>query len=180
MRKLSIRERALLLCLAVVASVSGYILFFQQPMAQKTESLLLQLEQSRELAGQLDQRLEAKRQMQLELSRLSQETDPLPVMPEYDNLKAVMRELNAILQDSMEYSLTFQEEEAEEHDRILIRRVTIPFTCSGYAQAQEILTRLHDSSLRCMIENLQILQQTDGNVRVTAVIAFYEYQTNQA
>lgn len=101
-------------------------------------------------------------------------------MTSEDNLKAVMRELNAILQDSMEYSLTFQEEEAEENDRILIRRVTIPFTCSGYAQAQEILTRLHDSSLRCMIENLQILQQTDGNVRVTAVIAFYEYQTNQA
>ena len=81
MRKLSIRERALLLCLAVVASVSGYILFFQQPMAQQTESLLLQLEQAKELAGQLDQRLESKRQMQLELSRLSQETDPLPVMP---------------------------------------------------------------------------------------------------
>ena len=52
MRKLSTRERVLLLLLAVIAIVSGYILLFYLPTTQRIESLNAQITQSQELVAQ--------------------------------------------------------------------------------------------------------------------------------
>ena len=49
MRKLSIRERVLLVLLAVIAVVSGYVLLFYLPTTQRLESLNAQIAQAQEL-----------------------------------------------------------------------------------------------------------------------------------
>ena len=97
-------------------------------------------------------------------------------MPEYDNLQAVMVELNTILADCQEYSLAFQSDDPE--DAIYARRATIPFTCGSYDQARDVLQRLHDSPLRNLITDVQITEQDDGSVKATAAMLFFEYQTD--
>ena len=97
-------------------------------------------------------------------------------MPEYDNLQAVMVELNTILADCQEYSLAFQPDAPE--DAIYARRATIPFTCGSYDQARDVLQRLHDSPLRNLITDVQITEQDDGSVKATAAMLFFEYQTD--
>lgn len=173
MRKLSVRERVLLVCLAVLAVVSGYVLLFYTPLSQRTAALEEQLTQSEELSAQLEGRLEEQRQMERELELLAaQEDAPIP-MPESDNLQAVLVELNDILSDCQEYSLSFQGEQSE--DYIFRRQVSIPFTCGSYQSAREILQRLHDSSLRCLLEDVHLTQQEDGTVHTTVSMTFFSY-----
>lgn len=175
MRKLSTRERVLLLLLAVIAIVSGYILLFYLPTTQRIESLNAQITQSQELVAQLDAKLASQQQMENKLEQFSARDAQVPYMPAYDNIQAVMTELHAILAGCQEYSLSFQSEQGEDH--VFYRRVSIPFTCSSYEQAQEILQKLHDSTLRGLLEDVQILQQEDGTVKASATIIFFEYQT---
>lgn len=175
MRKLSTRERVLLLLLAVIAIVSGYILLFYLPTTQRIESLNAQIAQSQELVAQLDAKLASQQQMENKLEQLSAQDAQVPYMPAYDNIQAVMTELHTILAGCQEYSLSFQSEQGEDH--VFYRRVSIPFTCSSYEQAQEILQKLHDSTLRGLLENVQISLQEDGTVKASATIIFFEYQT---
>lgn len=175
MRKLSTRERVLLLLLAVIAIVSGYILLFYLPTTQRIESLNAQITQSQELVAQLDAKLASQQQMENKLEQLSAQDAQVPYMPMYDNIQAVMTELHTILSGCQEYSLSFQSEQGEDH--VFYRRVSIPFTCSSYEQAQEILQKLHDSTLRGLLEDVQISLQEDGTVKASATMIFFEYQT---
>lgn len=176
MKKFSIRERVLLLLLAIIAVVSGYVLLFYMPTTQRIESLNAQIAQSQELADQLDAKLATQQQMQTELEQLSAQGSQVPYMPAYDNLQAVMVELNTILAGCQEYSLSFQSEQGEDH--VLYRRVSIPFSCGSYEQAKEILQKLHNSAQRGLLGDVQLSQQENGTVNVSATITFFEYQTD--
>lgn len=177
MRKLTLRERVLLLLLAILAAASGYVLLFYMPTTQRLASLNTQIAQSQELVAQLDAKLASQRQMEQQLEQLIAQDAQVPYMPAYDNLQAVMVELHTILAGCREYSLSFQSEQGE--NNIFYRHVSIPFTCGSYEQAQEILQKLHDSTLRGLLEDTQLSQQEDGTVNVLATITFFEYQTTQ-
>lgn len=173
MRKLSVRERGLLICLAVVAVISGYVLFFHMPITQKIEGLQLEVEQAEKLDAQLETKLTEQRQMEQELEELFVQGNKIYQMPKYDNLQMVMIELHRILTNCQEYSLTFGSEQGE--DNIFRRYVTIPFTCANYQQTKNILLQLHDSHLRNFLSDVQITQNDDGTVHTTAVLTFFEY-----
>ena len=175
MRRLSIRERVLLLLLAIIALASGYVLLFYLPITQRLEALNAQITQSQELVTQLDTRLASQQQMEKKLEQLSAQGAQVPYMPAYDNLQAVMVELHTILADCQEYSLSFQSEQGENH--VIYRHVSIPFTCRNYTQAQEILQKLHDSTIRGLLGDTQLSQQENGTIKVSATITFFEYQT---
>ena len=178
MRKLTMRERVLLIVLAVIVVISGYVLLFYLPMQQSAQSLQAQIEENEELSAQLDARLTRQRQMEHSVAQWSEDPDALPEMPSYDNQQAVMVELNSILSDCLEYSLSFQTDDTQ--GNVFRRTVTIPFVCANYTAAENILQRLHDSALRSHLSDVQIAQQEDGTVHVTAVMTFYEYQDQPA
>lgn len=162
----------LLAILVVMAVVSGYVLLFSMPLNEKIQTLGQEIMESEDLKTQLESRWS---QQQLTEQLKKQEGD-VRYMPEYDNLQAVMVELNTILADWPEYSLAFQPDDPE--DAIYARQATIPFTCGSYDQARDVLQRLHDSPLRNLITDVQITEQDDGSVKATATMLFFEYQTD--
>ena len=174
MRKLTLRERVLLVCLGVVAVISAYLLLFAQPMDRRQEQAQAQLDQAQELADQLAGRVAEQQRMEQELIRLEKEGGGLPAMPVYDNLQAVMNTLHTTLAGCQEYSLSFQGSSGEDH--IYRRQVTMPFRCSSYEQAKRVLRQLQDGPLRCLLENVDLAQQEDGGATVTATMTFFEYQ----
>lgn len=176
MRKLSIRERVLLLLLAVLAVISGYVLFFYLPTTQRLEALNAQITQSQELVAQLDIKLAEQQKMEQELDALAAQDSPTPYMPAYDNLQSVMVELHAILADCQEYSLSFQGVQGE--DNVFYRQVSIPFTCGSYEQARAILQKLHDSRLRGFLGDVQFYQEENGTITAFATMTFLEYRVN--
>lgn len=174
MRKLTLRERVLLVCLGIVAAVSAYLLLFAQPMERRQEQAQVQLEQAQELSDQMADRVAEQQRMEAELARLEKEGGGLPAMPVYDNLQQVLSTLHTTLAGCQEYSLSFQGSGGEDH--IYRRQVTMPFRCAGYTQAKAVLQQLHDGPLRCLLENVDLAQQEGGGVTVTATVTFFEYQ----
>ena len=176
MRKLTIRERVLLVILALMALVCGYVFLFHLPLEERTAALNARISESQSLLEQTQVTAARQQQMESALEQLYS-ADPAPKeMPDYDNIQAVMVELNRILADSREYSLRFTSAEGE--DRVLERQVTLPFTCADYAAAKGILQELHDSPLRCQLEDVSISQGEDGAVQVTVSLVFFEYQAD--
>ena len=151
MRKLSTRERVLLAILVVVAVVSGYVLLFSMPLNEKIQTLGQEIMESEDLKTQLESRWSQQQRLQQLTEQLKKQEGEVRYMPEYDNLQAVMVELNTILADCQEYSLAFQPDDPE--DAIYARRATIPFTCGSYDQARDVLQRLHDSAGRWISES---------------------------
>lgn len=174
MRKLTIRERVLIGILAVLAVVCAYVFLFYLPMEEEASRLNGRIQESTDLLAQTYVMAEQQDRMERELETLRTEGT---AMPDYDNIQSVMVELNRILDDSREYTLRFSSAQAE--DRVMARQVTLPFTCSSYASAKAILQSLHDSALRCQLEDVAITQGAGGAVQVNATVIFYEYQTRQ-
>ena len=163
--------------LAVLAVVSGYVMLFYLPTTQRMEILSEQIAQGEELAAQLETKLAEQRRMEQTLEQMEGTEDAPIRMPAYDNLQMVMAELNDILSDCLEYSVSFQGEQSE--DGIFRRQVQIPFTCADYEGARAILQRLHDSPIRCMMEDLQLSRQENGAMTVTVSVIFFEYQEDE-
>ena len=126
MRRLSIRERVLLVILAVLVVICGYVFLFYLPSDEMLTALDGRIQQSQAILDQSQVMLAHQRQMERALEELQAGDTQPREMPDYDNIQAVMVELNRILADSREYSLRFTSAEGE--DRVLERQVTLPFT----------------------------------------------------
>lgn len=175
-RSLSPREWALLGLLAVIAVVSGYVMLFYLPMTAQRDSALEETELCQLQINAAQLRLAEKRRMEQELEELFAQDDAPRSLAPYDNVQAVMLELHAILEQTLDYSLSFGTVDASAP--IVRREISVSFTSSSYDEAKAVLQQLHDSQFRCMLSDITISlgQTTDGLVSVNGNIVFFEYQ----
>lgn len=176
MRKLNAREKTLLGILLVMLIVSSYVMLFKMPINDEINQLNEQIKADKELIEQMDVKLSDKHRMESVLDEIfSKNTNPIS-MPIYDNVTNVMFELNRILAQSEQYSLSFQS--VDPSSEIIERNVSLPFSCSSYEVAYSILDQLDKSNLRCMIDDLSVQTGGEGTVSVSANITFFEYCEN--
>ena len=175
-RQLTVREWMLLALLGVILLVSGYIMLFYMPMTSERDLALSEAESCRAQTEAAQLRLEDKRRMERELEELFAAPRPPLGIPDYDNLRPVMLELNTILSGTTDYSLTFSAVDASQ--TIVRRSIAMSFTTDSYGSAKTVLRRLHDSAYRCMLDNVSISigERDEGNVSVSASLVFFEYQ----
>ena len=176
-RKLTTREWMLLGVLVILAVVVAYIMLFRTPTINARDAALAEAESCRQQTETAQVRLEEKRRMERELDEIfARNPNPLG-LAEYDNLQPVMVELNQILMDTQNYSLNFATVNTD--DRLVRREISVDFTCNSYADARNVLKYLHDSSYRCMLNNVNINlgQSYDGSTSVNGSIVFFEFQT---
>lgn len=189
-RQLTAREWMLLGVLGVLVLVSGYILLYYTPMTAERDRCLGTAESCRVETEAAQYRLDEKNRMEKELEELFSIT-PAPLgISDYDNLKPVMFELNSILSGTQDYTLTFGTVDTTES--IVRREISMVFNTMDYESAKTVLQRLHDSSYRCMLDDIHIsigdgqvfalwdnlgpsFGSNPGNVTVTGTIVFFEY-----
>lgn len=188
-RQLTPREWMLLGVLGILVIVSGYIGLFYMPMTSERDRCISEAEDCRLETEAAEIRLAEKRRMEKELEEIfAANPDPLSI-PDYDNLKPVMFELNSILAETDNYTLTFGTVDTSES--IIRRGISMSFTCGSYDSAKGVLEKLHDSSYRCMLDNLNVSLGSysrnnfwdedyyDNSVVVSGNIVFFEYQAAQ-
>lgn len=186
-RQLTTREWLLLGVLGIMLLVSAYILLFYNPMTAARDRYISETETCRAEIEAARQRIEEKRRMERELEELFA-SDPPPLgIPDYDNLKPVMFELNSILANARDYSLSFST--VDESQTIIRRSIAMSFSTDTYRAARTILQQLHDSGYRCMMDNVNISftggttngfwqEYVERGVSVSATIVFFEYHDN--
>ena len=202
-RKLTPRETALLILLLILALGSAYYLLFYTPTTQEIETTETRIADTLDQISADQLRLAQKQQMQEELDAIfAADPDPVSMAP-YDNSRNVMHELNAILENTQDYSLSFASVTVDEGSDVVRRDISLTYTSTGYSAALDILRKLHDSQYRCLLNNVAIslkersheggwwynllMGSVDGvpdtetsmdeysDVTVTATLTFFEY-----
>lgn len=155
-RTLTPRETALLILLVVLALGSAYYMFFYTPTTEQIDNTQNSIYATQDLITADQLRLAQKQQMQEELDAIfAADPDPVSMAP-YDNSRNVMHELNAILESTQDYSLSFASVTVDEDSDVVRRDISLTYTSTGYSAALDILQKLHDSQYRCLLNNVAI------------------------
>ncbi len=179
-RKFSLREKILLLILAVLLVGAAYYYVIWQPSADAVTSaeLRVQTAESEIMVEQV--KADRMADMRAALDSLGSAADRPAAIAQYDNVENVVKALNAALAAADSYELTFRAVESGEGDRIVRRGVDMTFQCSTYAQARAVISALYDCPYRCEISGFA-LQSQEREAAVTAApltarlsITFYE------
>ena len=93
-------------------------------------------------------------------------------MGSYNNSKSEVAFLNAILGDTLQYSITFNN--VTRAGNQIRRSFTLEYRTASYASAHEIMVRLSQGHDRCLISDASFAQEKDGIVVVRQAATFYE------
>ena len=178
-RDFTIKERILLLLLALILIGICYYWFVDQPVRSNIAKANHEREATeKELAGVALQVTEM-RDRQHELDEIIASGN-ISIMGSYNNSKEELRILNDILSRTVKYSINFSDV-TRDGDQIR-RGFAVTFTAVDYDQVKEILSELAKSEYRCLLDGIQC---SAGNnylrngtinrqVTVSATATFYE------
>jgi len=174
-RQFSLRERVLLVILALLLLFCVYYILVDKPVR---ETILNATERQSAAQSELtiaSAKLEKMHAMQASLDGLDQSAKA--DVPDYDNSRDVVQLLNQAMAMSSEYSLSFGA--VSQQGAIAVRPINMDFRCDGYETGKQILNTLLESPYRCRITSMH-MSCDEGDVReqkvlVRASVTFYEY-----
>ena len=174
--KLSPKKLLLFLLLAVTALSGLWYLCFYAPIRKDTARLW---EQAVTLDSQLVEaastisRMKAMEQAMADEGPNSSNTSQ--VAP-FDNKQQVLSALHEILENTLEYNLTFADPEF--YAEGLVRRTVImDFRCRNFSDSRIIIRTLSEGPWLCLIRNLSVSGSgniMDGTVDVRATLIYLE------
>ena len=176
--KLTPRETAMLLFLAVLLIGVVYYLGFYTPLQNEMASIAVQSLETDSAITTSMAKVRKMDEMQAELDEiLARPAEELTEIAPYDNKEVVLTQLYGILARTQDYSLDFTDPQVQD-DGTVRRNISMSFSCASYDAAKAVIRDLTDSQWRCLVNNLSISAEenmmTDA-VKVTATITFFEH-----
>ena len=176
--KLSPRETAMLIFLAVLLIGVAYYLGFYTPLQNDLASIASQSIEADTAITTSMAKVAKMNTMQEELDQiLARPAEELTEIAPYDNKEVVLTQLYGILGRTQDYSLDFTDPEVQD-DGTVRRNISMAFTCANYTAAKAVIKDLTDSQWRCLVSNLAISGEENmmtDPVKVTATITFFEH-----
>lgn len=163
------REKILIVVLAVILVGLAWFVF----VFQRTNDELIRIDG--ELAAVqtestvITQKVAEMNKMQATVDQRKAEGAQKKTVPAYDNLTALMTELNSIMSASSDFVMEFDEVDMSNPDYVK-RGVRIDFACDSYAQAEQIIKSLAQGKYPCSVDTISIvdnsLSKSSRNVTV--------------
>ena len=173
------RERAMLGLLLILLLGMGYYLGFYLPLQQELTAICATTDELDSQIFTASAKVAEMDTMEAELDRILTQSggDPAQIAP-YDNKEAVLGLLHDILSRTQSYTLSFADPVIQPEGTVR-RNISMVFHCGDYATARTVIQELTASPWRCLITNLSLVSDnddlTEGSVRVTATITFFEH-----
>ena len=175
-RDFTLKEKLLLLLLSLLLVGLAYYQFVDRPVR---EALDIAHAEAESLTVEL-QAVEAKL---MRMRRMRSEMDDVTAggtaseMGSYNNSKAEIAILNDILQDALEYTITFANV-TRDGDQIR-RNFTLQLTTDNYETMEHIVSTINASHYRCLIGDLRCTATRDrdvldGNITASGTATFFE------
>ena len=164
-------EKILIVVLALILLGLAYYQFVDKPVRQaitnaEAEAQTLQIELDAAQA-----RLAAAKKLQDNMDAI-EASGQKSWMGSYNNSKAEIAFLNAILADTLQYSVSFANV-TRSGDQIR-RSFTLQYRTQNYEAAHEVMSRLVQSHDRCLVSAASFSMGRDGFVNVSQSATFYE------
>lgn len=178
-RSFSQREKVLLAILVVVILFACYYFAVYEPASTKIAEAEHKVAQLRSDITIEEARASSIQKMKDALESIGYGETAISETPYYDNAQNVVKELNEILADSIDYNLSFKPILFQ--NELAIREIQMVFNCENYTIARGIIRDLSTGPYRCDIGTLKIdtassdsSDITKGMVVVTLSITYYE------
>lgn len=180
-RSFTMREKILLLFLAVMLLGVGYFKLFYEPMQEQITASEQRMTQAQDQFAVETVRLQRMRKMQEEIEQFKQSgATAYSEIPPYDNVQNVMIQLNTILSQATDYSVSFQSVQKQDGSKLVTRPIDLTFTASDYATVRTIMNELYHCRFRCAIEQVSVSAKenlsVNNDINVSLSITFYEKQ----
>lgn len=179
-RSFTSREKVMMLILLILMLGVGYGKFYHVPLAARTADVEARLAETTDSIMIENIRYQRMQEMQAELEHQNEaQLGADSIIPAFNNIESVMVQLDAILSQSDEYSLSFSPlSSISEDDRLVLRPIQMTFQAKNYSVAKKILSDLKGCPYRCSISNISLSANNDvyQNSPVTAnlTVTFYE------
>ena len=164
-------EKTLLIVLAIILIGLAYYKFVYTNIE---ETIATANAEAETLQSELD-----VQQVQLaELQKMQNELDEIEADPHvsriesYNNSKAEIAFLNDILEDSIQYSISFGD--VTRSGDTIRRNFTLQYQTGNYADAEAITKALTDGSMRCLVGDMRCSTDEEGLVTVSETATFFE------
>lgn len=177
-RSLSKRETVLLVIMILLIIGIGYYKFILEPINSSVDNYMMMTQDEQDQIMQNTALIQKKKAMEAELETLFAQGTPTPI-PNFDNSGILMVELHSILDDSLDYTLSFGDTSSLKCGYLLRRPIKMEFRAADYYDARRIINRIHGSDNISQISDLEIalLDRDDngeGAVKVTMVVTYFE------
>ncbi len=173
------REKALLVVLVLILFSAIYYFTIVLPSmnrisAANEKTALIQDDMTVEMA-----KLKKIKDMQEKIEEASSADGFKTVIPDYNNLENVIRQMDAFLSSSTDYKLSFSP--TTEESSLLYRPIEVEFDCANYSAAREIIDKIYTSPFKSIIDNISVdnVEYKDADivsypVKVTMTVIFVE------
>ncbi|MDO4803712.1 MAG: type II secretion system protein GspM [Lachnospiraceae bacterium] len=169
-REFKIRESILLLILAIILIGAVYYYLVHKPVTKTI----------REAEQKISELSAEKQTLDAQIARLEKmagkSADPEAVamgyMPSYNYSEKEIQLLNDILQDTLEYTVTFSGVTRKSNQ--IRRSFTLRFRVKDYDAVESVIRSLTKTNLRCLIGDLRCSLAKDGSINVETAAVFYE------
>lgn len=174
-RNFSSREKTLLLVLALFLLGGAYYFLVHEPVTAASARSKHEISRLSAELDEINETIAQNEKMQSVLDKIFA-GDETSVMESYNNIHAELEYLNDILDNSMEYTISF--DDVSRKGNQVRRGFKLQFTADTYDDAKELISKLYDSPYRCLIDTVD-LKASNGNimedpVAVSLTAVFYE------
>ena len=176
-RRLTGREKALILVVLIVLVAGLYFLVVHYPIVERTAEIQRETEvvEQEYQAAQLKAAEYASMKQELD-EILSQPADKITVMPLYNNIETLMRRLDVIFAGT---NPQFNFSQARITDGTAARTISFTCTAASYQAARNLLKAVTGTGYRCLLDSFTLTPKEGdlyaGEVNVSGAITFYEH-----
>lgn len=175
-RDFTLKEKILLLVLSLILVGLAYYQFVDQPVRTELEAARTEADSLTVELKAVEAKLERMRRMRSELEDVTA-GGTATEMGSYNNSKQEIASLNDILDQTLQYSITFANV-TRSGDQIR-RNFTLQFTTDTYEEMEKVISELSQNHHRCLIGDLRCTAARDqnlmnGNITVNATATFFE------
>lgn len=179
------REKIMLAILGVLLLAIGWFELVYVNTTEQLNTIESELETTNTTIQTEQTRLQKKQEMERSIAQRQAEGAKATPIPDYDNIRPLMAELDEVMSRTNGYSLSFDALDTTSSEYVQ-RGVGMQFGCSSYEAAEEIIALIADGSYPCIIDSLNIgnasatnVRSNGSNVSVSMHVVFYERPAGQ-
>ena len=171
MKKFTPRERVLLVVLVILVVFCAYYFLFYTPVSSTFASVNQQYDTLDTQIAAADEKIIHLQEMKADLEKMKASGLSLKEFPAYDNRSNVMNSLANILEDVLQYSVSFST--VNEESSTIRRNISLSYSCENRQAAYEILQRINDGPYPCLIKNCTVSGNT-GRCSINVQLTYFE------
>ena len=173
----SSREKVLLLFLAIILVVVAWFVLVYQRTANQTVELDRQIAETQSQIAVTSTKVKQLENMQKTVEERKASGNFAAEIPMYDNMTALMAELDRTMQAADSYTVSFNELDRDTASGNVLRGVQITFDCGSYGAAEGLVNALATGRFPCSVNSIDLTtrsSRTDSGVTASVHVVYFE------